>query len=370
MPELTPFKRPRWLSLPLAVGVTAVAALIACAPVYSLLRHEEIEALKSEWPKGTEELSFKGYKGFLVGCYCTESGGVEKSYPDTRVWCGNLFLPLTRAGVQCTRRGSVDIHYDLTRGRRREGPAQDCVTVNLFVLRDQAILKEMRSEDCWDSNSVKSLIPLRDRADVFGPLLVELDTFDPLVSAAANTSVARTPSAPEPLNTSTQPRSGRGSDAPTAEPTQTRTPQAEMASRGPVRVVVLEFSAPQDFDPSLLALLSDTVRAEALRATSGTQATVVARESIDVMLREMGSCVDDAIGECEIETGRNVGADIIITGSIQRVSDSTYFTQKIFEVETGRLLALQQYSAKTEDLFVEKTRESSRELVGVLRSSR
>ena len=53
---------------------------------------------------------------------------------------------------------------------------------------------------------------------------------------------------------------------------------------------------------------ADLVRSAALRAVPTLQ--VITRENLDVLLQSTGRKIEDCEGECEVDTGRRIGADL------------------------------------------------------------
>ena len=84
------------------------------------------------------------------------------------------------------------------------------------------------------------------------------------------------------------------------------------------RLAVLEFSG--DLEPVDLAEISDGVRSGTLSALRGRAYTIMTRESMAVMLQDMGIELDCAEGECEVETARNVGAAYVVSGQVIELS--------------------------------------------------
>jgi len=87
-------------------------------------------------------------------------------------------------------------------------------------------------------------------------------------------------------------------------------------------------------DPSYFG---DLVRAAALRAARGLN--VMTRENLVVLLKAAGKDLAQCEGECEVETGRKIGADLVISGEMLRVGSSLKMSLKLHETHQGRLLA-------------------------------
>jgi len=80
------------------------------------------------------------------------------------------------------------------------------------------------------------------------------------------------------------------------------------------RVAVLELSGV--LERPVLMTLTDRLRHGALAALKGTSYEVMTRENMAVLARNMdidlAACEDGA--ECEVDIGRNVGADLVMSG--------------------------------------------------------
>src|SRR5437867_1668737 len=64
------------------------------------------------------------------------------------------------------------------------------------------------------------------------------------------------------------------------------------------------------------AFLTDRVRAAALQAAPGLR--LMTRENVMVLLKSLGRTLEDCEGECEVETGRKLGADYVVSGEALR----------------------------------------------------
>jgi TolB-like protein len=86
-------------------------------------------------------------------------------------------------------------------------------------------------------------------------------------------------------------------------------------------------------------VLSDQVRKGVLQAVSGRDYQVMSRENMAVMAKSQGldlTCLD---GECEVETGRNLAAAYVVSGSVVDMGGTWMCTVKIHETKDGNLLA-------------------------------
>ncbi|MBS2025253.1 MAG: hypothetical protein JST92_22865, partial [Deltaproteobacteria bacterium] len=87
------------------------------------------------------------------------------------------------------------------------------------------------------------------------------------------------------------------------------------------RVAVLEFKN------SALELRKDDVRyyADAVRGTAlevKPKLDVMTKENLLVLLQAQGKTLADCEGECQVDTGRRIGADAVVTGELSKVGSS------------------------------------------------
>src|SRR3954471_15162169 len=83
--------------------------------------------------------------------------------------------------------------------------------------------------------------------------------------------------------------------------------------------------------------VADRLRAEVLGA--GIGARVISRENMLVLLQAQGKQLADCEGECEVETGRRIGADLVVSGDLLRVGDSLKASLRLHDTRSGTLLA-------------------------------
>ena len=81
-------------------------------------------------------------------------------------------------------------------------------------------------------------------------------------------------------------------------------------------MAVLDFSeARTRIHTEELAVLADIARGEALRVL-GHDYDVITRENLVDLLKSHGKTLEKCRGECETETGRLLGADLVVSGRI------------------------------------------------------
>jgi protein-L-isoaspartate(D-aspartate) O-methyltransferase len=86
--------------------------------------------------------------------------------------------------------------------------------------------------------------------------------------------------------------------------------------------------------------MSDKVRSGVLRGLQGKDFVVMSRENMAILLKDMGRDCKSVQGECEVETGRNIGATYVVSGSVEDVGGGLMLcTLKVHDTNSGALLA-------------------------------
>ena len=125
--------------------------------------------------------------------------------------------------------------------------------------------------------------------------------------------------------------------APAAASATSSTPPPPV-SPGLVAVLELKNQLPVAEKESLSAsYVTDLVRSEVL-ARGGGSLTMITRENILVLLQAAGRSLEDCEGECEVDTGRRLGADFVITGELLKFGSSLKLNLKMHQTRTGQLL--------------------------------
>src|SRR5438067_12619646 len=113
-------------------------------------------------------------------------------------------------------------------------------------------------------------------------------------------------------------------------------------------VGVLEFRDKVPPDQRIDAgYLSDQVRSAV--KDSLPQSSVITRENMLVLLQASGQKLEECEGECEVDTGRRIGADLVVSGEIQTVGTRLKVSLKLHETHTGRLLSTAFATGKSVD---------------------
>ncbi len=106
---------------------------------------------------------------------------------------------------------------------------------------------------------------------------------------------------------------------------------------------------------------TDQIRGAALRSLPSVK--VITRENLLVLLQASGKDVSDCEGECEVDTGRRIGADLVISGEALRVGSKYKLNLKLHNTADGALLSQSVASGSTIDDLDTDTRRAVDELL-------
>ncbi len=104
-------------------------------------------------------------------------------------------------------------------------------------------------------------------------------------------------------------------------------------------VAVLDFQA-TDLELSVgeLGLLTEGARKVAVERLGSTYG-IITRENLEDLLRAHGKTLEKCQGACETETGRMLGAELVVTGHATRAFGEIHLTMKIHRTDPPTLLA-------------------------------
>jgi formylglycine-generating enzyme required for sulfatase activity len=118
-------------------------------------------------------------------------------------------------------------------------------------------------------------------------------------------------------------------------------------------LAVLEFTGSDN--ANLVGILSDQARAGALDQLDPLTYSIITRENMMQVLREMGgdeACLD---GSCEVDLARNIGADLVVSGTITQLEGTWIVMMKLHDSASGKLLSMQQVQSDNTVDLVGKT---------------
>ncbi len=115
----------------------------------------------------------------------------------------------------------------------------------------------------------------------------------------------------------------------------------------PRSIAVLEFKNKLVNEQLDTSYLTDQVRGAALGA--GTPLRVITRENLLALLAATGKDLSNCEGECEVETGRRIGADLVISGELLKFGSSYKVDMRLHDTKEASLLSAATASGATVD---------------------
>ena len=129
------------------------------------------------------------------------------------------------------------------------------------------------------------------------------------------------------------------------------------------KIAVLEFDVAKGVDIDRI-YFSDKVRGSI--QDRAPQLFVMTRESTVQLLKASGKKLEDCAGECEVETGKLLGADYVVSGRITKVGRRFALTMRLHSTASGELLKTAEVLGKDADVLVEKVDGAVETLLGPL----
>lgn len=131
------------------------------------------------------------------------------------------------------------------------------------------------------------------------------------------------------------------------------------------KIAVLEFEVTKGLDIDRI-YFSDKVRG--LVGEEVPSFFVMTRESTEALLQAQGKTMADCVGECEVEIGRKLGADYVISGRLTKLSKRLALTLRLHSTTEGRLIASKEAVAANTDSLADASNAAVRSLLVPLRS--
>jgi TolB-like protein len=143
-------------------------------------------------------------------------------------------------------------------------------------------------------------------------------------------------------------------------------PQQRVQARGLIAVLDLTNKLKgADRDQLDGAYFANQVRAEVKRRVPAIG--VMTRENIMVLLQSGGKTLADCEGECEVDTGRRLGADYVISGEMLKIGSHFKIDLRMHDTHDGQLLSGATDSGATPDELDANIGKSIEELIRPLR---
>ncbi|MBS2022542.1 MAG: hypothetical protein JST92_09040 [Deltaproteobacteria bacterium] len=132
-------------------------------------------------------------------------------------------------------------------------------------------------------------------------------------------------------------------------------------------VAVLDFKSKlkgkeaEEVDPIYLA---NVVRSKALESGAGLK--VMTRENMLVLVQAQGKTLAECEGECEVDTGRRLGADLVVSGELLKFGSKYKLDMRLHDTHDGRMVSGAQVSGKTLDELDDAMPDNVRKLFAAL----
>jgi TolB-like protein len=128
------------------------------------------------------------------------------------------------------------------------------------------------------------------------------------------------------------------------------------------KLAVLDFkNTAKDLSHDDVRYFADVVRGATLKSAPGME--VMTRENLLVLLQSTGKDLGQCEGECEVDTGRRIGADAIISGDVLKVGSKFHISLRLHETHDGRLLSSAIATGRTVDELDETLQAAAADLL-------
>jgi len=143
-------------------------------------------------------------------------------------------------------------------------------------------------------------------------------------------------------------------------------PQQHLQTRGLIAVLDLtnKLRGP-DRDQLDGVYFANQVRAEVKRRVPGIG--VMTRENIMILLQSGGKTLAECEGECEVDTGRRLGADYVISGDMLKIGSHFKVDLRLHDTHDGQLISGATDSGATADELDARIGQAIEELIKPLR---
>ncbi|MCB9539391.1 MAG: hypothetical protein H6704_24525 [Myxococcales bacterium] len=131
------------------------------------------------------------------------------------------------------------------------------------------------------------------------------------------------------------------------------------------RLAVLEITDAAALGDAAASVLTDAVRGAAAGLPPGI--VIISRENLLALLPP-GTDPTACLGDCEVETGRRLGARYVVAGRVATLGESLVLTLTLHATADGALLRSEQAEAATPSALADAARAAAARLLGGLRA--
>ena len=136
------------------------------------------------------------------------------------------------------------------------------------------------------------------------------------------------------------------------------------------RLAVLAFGGDGSLDDAQLAFLADEVRSAALDTLDRAQWTVITRENMLVLLETNAEDLAACEGQCEVETGQLIGADVVVAGDLVKMGSQYRVRLKAYDTTSGELISSEKVESGDIDGVVDQLAHTCGKLFSPLPGAR
>lgn len=135
------------------------------------------------------------------------------------------------------------------------------------------------------------------------------------------------------------------------------------AAAPPKKLAVLEFEVGKKVEVDR-RFFSTRLQNSARKAAP--QLFVMTRENIEGLLKASGTSLEECEGQCAVETGRKIGADLVVSGRISQVGSKLALQMQLHRTDTGELIAGEEAIGKGEDELLDASAAAAQRLLAPL----
>jgi hypothetical protein len=131
------------------------------------------------------------------------------------------------------------------------------------------------------------------------------------------------------------------------------------------KIAVLNLARPKSVTRDKAAYLTELLRQVMLKNLP--QSNVITHENVLVFAQAVGRSLEDCDSECNVETGRLLGADVVVSGELLAVDKQLKLIVRLHETRGGRLLGSGIAGGRRIEELEERASRVAAELAGAIR---
>ena len=141
-------------------------------------------------------------------------------------------------------------------------------------------------------------------------------------------------------------------------------PSAAHSAEVERKLAVLEFEVAKGVEIDRRTF-SSRLQNAARRAAPGL--FVMTQANIEMLVRAAGKTLEQCEGQCAVDTGKLIGADLVIAGRISKVGRTFALSMQLYDTARGELLAGEDAEAKSDEELLQVSASAAERLLAPLR---